>query len=285
MSKDRPGSLGDRLNKMAKTRADSLGDRLKEIEGAEANRKARKGMPIMARLDGRGFHKFTEGLRRPYHSGLSQLMIDTTKHLVDEFQAIVGYCQSDEISLCWFSGVYDEYSYDFSGRYQKFCSLLAASASVYFNKRLAELVPEKANESPTFDCRVWQPLDLNEAYLNFLWREQDATKNAITMAAHSVYDHKVLQGVNGSVKQEMLFQKGINFNDYPAFFKRGTYVARRKIIKELSPDIPEKYRPTEPVIRSVIVDLELPPLTTIANPIDVLFKAQDPVRKAVPEAA
>jgi tRNA(His) 5'-end guanylyltransferase len=274
---------------MTKDRADSLGDRLKEIEGVEANRKARKGMPIMARLDGRGFHNFTKGLQRPYHPGLSELMVNTTKHLVDEFQAIVGYCQSDEISLCWYSGVLDENDYGFNGRYQKFCSLLAASASVYFNKHLAELVPEKADKSPTFDCRVWQPLDLHEAYLNFLWREQDATKNAITMAAHVYYPHGELQGVNGSVKQEMLFQKGINFNDYPAFFKRGTYVARRKELKQLSAEvlakIPEQHRPTTPVERSCIVDLELPPMTTIANPIDVLFNGQNPVRKVVPEAA
>lgn len=269
---------------MSKDRADSLGDRLKEIEGLEANRKARKGMPLIARLDGRGFHNFTQGLTRPYHPGLSRLMINTTKHLVDKYQAMVGYCQSDEITLCWYRSVDEMSDYDFNGRFQKYCSLLAASASVYFNKHLAKNIPEKQHESPEFDCRVWQPLDLHEAYLNFLWREHDATKNSITMAAHSYYDHSELQGINGADKQEMLFQKGVNFNDYPAFFKRGTYVAKRKVLRHLDEEtlakIPMQFRPKEPILRSMMVELDMPPLSTVINPVQALFFGEEPLTSA-----
>lgn len=262
------------------TKLDSLGDKLKEIEGAEAGRKARTGMPLMARLDGRGFHNFTKGLERPFHQGLSDLMIETTKHLVDEFQAEVGYCQSDEITLSWYRTSNDQSDYDFNGRYQKYCSLLAASASVYFNKNLVHHIPVKQHLSPMFDCRVWSALDLHEAYLNFLWREQDATKNAITMAASAYYPHKELHGVNGVNKQEMLFQKGINFNDYPAFFKRGTYVARRTVVKEMDihtlSKIPEKHRMTGMFERSIVQVLDVPPISKVENAIGVLFHGQTP---------
>ena len=61
---------------------DNLGDKLKDLENNETSRKAIKGIPLMARLDGRGFSKFTKGLKRPYDERMSQLMIDTTKYLV-----------------------------------------------------------------------------------------------------------------------------------------------------------------------------------------------------------
>ncbi len=51
---------------------DSFGDRMKMYEGAEAQRKFLPGLPIVARLDGRGFSRFTKGLERPY----DQRMID-----------------------------------------------------------------------------------------------------------------------------------------------------------------------------------------------------------------
>lgn len=265
---------------------DNLGDKLKDLEQTEAGRKVMKGLPVMARLDGRSFSKFTKGLKRPYDERMSQLMIDTTKYLVDQTQACVGYCQSDEISLCWYFPYESTSEYMFDGKYQKLVSTLSAMATVYFNKNL-DRIPEKITEYPTFDCRVWQVPTLREVYLNFLWREQDATKNSISMAAHHYFSHKDMMGKTGSEKQALLLSEhGVNWNDYPTFFKRGTYVQRKSFAVELDADtlakIPEGKKPLGGVVvRSRVVELDLPILSTVANASDVLIYGDEVVLKSI----
>lgn len=262
---------------------DNLGDKLKDLEQVEAGRKVMKGLPVMARLDGRSFSKFTKGLKRPYDVRMSQLMIDTTKYLVKETQACVGYCQSDEITLCWYFPYESTSEYMFDGKYQKLVSTLAALATAYFNKNL-HTIPEKINEVPTFDCRVWQVPTLREVYLNFLWREQDATKNSISMAAHHYFSTSELHKKTGAEKQDMLHSVGVNWNDYPTFFKRGTYVQRQGVAVELDADtlskIPEGKRPLGGVVvRSRVVELDMPILSTVANASEVLIYADEVILK------
>ena len=117
---------------------DNLGDKLKELESIESSRKAMKGLPIIARLDGRSFSKFTKGLARPFDARMSNLMIDTTKYLVEQTNALTGYSQSDEITLCWFIPYDSESEYIFDGKYQKIVSTLAALATAFFNKKIPE---------------------------------------------------------------------------------------------------------------------------------------------------
>ena len=82
---------------------DALGDRMKEFEMLEAGRRLLPVIPALARIDGRRFSRFTSGLARPYDQRLSDLMIATTKHLVEETNANCGYTQSDEITLTWYT--------------------------------------------------------------------------------------------------------------------------------------------------------------------------------------
>jgi tRNA(His) 5'-end guanylyltransferase len=253
---------------------DTLGDRLKEVEQAEAGRKAVKGKPIMARLDGRAFHTFTKGLNRPYDERMSALMIGTTKYLVEETHALVGYTQSDEISLCYYVEEDNLGTYLFDGKFQKLTSVLASLATSYFTKNLPGILPEKQHTYPTFDCRVWQVEDLNEAYLNYLWRQQDAVKNAISMAAQAHFSSRKLHGVDGEGKKKMLEEIGHPFDDMPAFFKHGTFVHRVTKEVELTSDqmakIPEAHRPTGPVLRSC-TETTFPELKLLVNPNQFLF--------------
>lgn len=198
-------------------RGDNLGDRMKQYESQTCDIKLIPKLPIIARLDGKGFSKFTKGLKRPFDERLSKLMIETTKYLVSETNANCGYTQSDEITLMWYSEDYQSY---FGGRIFKIIGDLSSSASIFFNRELIKYLPEKADKMPKFDCRVYNVPNLEEATNSFVWREMDATKNSISMAAHDYYSHKQLQNKSGKEKQEMLFQKGINWNDYPDFFKK-----------------------------------------------------------------
>lgn len=240
------------------------------------------GLPVLARLDGVGFHNFTKGLKRPYDASMSQCMQRTARFLLDYFQATVVYTQSDEITLGWLNEDSDvQTKLMFSGKYQKLCSTMAARASVAFNKELKLYLPQKIDEDPVFDCRVWQVPTLRLAAENFLWRELDATKNSITMAASAYYSHGELHKVNGKDKKGMLMEKGINWNDYPDFFKKGMYFRKESISVTMTPAelerIPEKFRPKSPVLRNVILEIKMPKITSVTNYLDVLFKGQDPI--------
>ena len=234
---------------------DPLGDRLKAVEQVEAGRKARADKPLMARLDGRAFHTFTKGLARPYDTRLSGLMIDTAKYLVDHTHAKLSFTQSDEITLHWTNkaDAQAESSYLFDGKFQKLASVLAGMASAYFTKELAVRIPEKAHLLGVFDCRVWNVSHVHDVYLNYLWRQDDAIKNSISMAAQAHFSHKQLHGVGSEAKKQMLRDIGKPWEDEPEFFKWGSFSKRVSFDTELTPEqlakIPEQHRPTGLVTR------------------------------------
>ena len=240
---------------------DSLGDKLKAQEQAEAGCAADRGLPLMARLDGRAFHTFTKGLQRPYDMRLTMLMQDTMKFLVEETHAIVGYCQSDEITLCWYNGTPEQYAltgseYPFGGKFQKLTSVLAGMASSYFSRRIPSILREKENFYPHFDCRVWNVPDMHHVYLNYLWRQEDCIKNSISMAAQAHFSHKQLQGVGSEQKKKMLVEIEHPWEDEPMSFRFGTFAKRRTAETELSPEqlanIPAHHRPHGKVLRSTV---------------------------------
>lgn len=259
---------------------DDLGDRMKEYEARETTRAFLPMIPIYARIDGRGFSKFTKGLERPYDVRMSECMIETTAHLVDKTNAVTGYTQSDEISLCWLTESPKSEVF-FKGKIQKMVSVLAGMTTAKFMQELAKNgLSDRLDRLPHFDCRVFQLPNKTEVANAFLWREQDAAKNAVSMAARSVYSHKELQGKSSSEMQEMLFERGINFNDYPAFFKRGTFLKRRTYDAVLTPEelsrIPEAHRPTGPVTRSRVERLEVPTFSKVVNRTGFIFDDENP---------
>jgi tRNA(His) guanylyltransferase len=265
--------------------SDELGDRMKLYEQAEAGRRLMPLLPAMARIDGRCFSSFTRGLERPYDARLSKAMIDTTQFLVEETNACVGYTQSDEISLAWLSTSFDSQIF-FDGKIQKMVSVLAAIATLEFNRVIAESLPsEYSRKRPAFDCRVWNVPNAEEAANVFLWREIDATKNSVSMAARGYYSDKELHGKGRSDMQEMLFAKGVNWNDYPAFFKRGTYIQRRAVQRAFTVDelerLPPKHEarkyPDLVIERTEYVALSLPKLSTVTNRAGVLMHGESPL--------
>lgn len=261
----------------------NLGDRMKAYEFAESKRKFIPGIPVLARLDGKCFSSFTEGLDKPYDIRLSQLMRDVTAWILEETGAVVGYTQSDEISVAWFEPNLRAQTW-FDGRVQKMTSVLAAMCSAAFNKWLVTDIPEKAELMPVFDCRCWQVPTITEATNYFLWRELDATKNAVNSAARVYYSHEQLIGKTCEEMQEMLWKNHkVNFNDYPACFRRGTYLTKvvkaREFTAEDMAQLPEghaaKLNPGLVVFRPELVERQLPPLSKIVNRVEVLFKGED----------
>ena len=262
---------------------DSLGDRMKMYEGMETERRFLPLLPICARMDGKGFSRFTRGLAQPFDPRLTELMRETTRYLVQETQACMGYTQSDEITLVWYSAESKSQIF-FDRRIQKMTSVLASMTTSYFSSRLDESLPEKAGQCVFFDARVWQLPNKEEAANVFLWREFDATKNSVSMAARTLYSHAQLQKKTSSEMQEMLWQKGVNWNDYPAAFKRGTYFQRRTVTRAFTSEerqkLPPKHaahrNPDLMIERTEVRPLEMPPFSKVNNRVEVIFSGATP---------
>jgi tRNA(His) 5'-end guanylyltransferase len=261
----------------------SLSDRMKEYERT-GDASLLPLIPVITRLDGKAFHTFTQGLPRPYDKRLSDLMTLTTTFLVDYTNACIGYTQSDEITLVWLSENYGTEIF-MGGRSSKMISLLSAVTTAIFNRNLAAFLPEKENKLPLFDCRVWNVPTKTEACNALVWREQDATRNSVQMAGQSCFSHAQLMNKSCDEIQEMLWQqKQINWNDYPVFFKRGTYVQRREIstpftaeeLEKLPPLHNARKNPNLVVTRHEVRTIELPVFTQIVNREAVVFDGADP---------
>lgn len=254
---------------------------MKGYERRETGRLFLPLVPVYARIDGRSFSNFTRGMKRPYDPDMMEAMQETTRWLVEQTGALIGYTQSDEISLMFYSPTVASQIF-FNGRIFKLTSSLAAMATAKFlEQAMAKWPGRVAQRLPTFDCRVFQPPTLEEGANAILWRVRDATKNAISMLAQAHFSHRQLQGKSGSEMQEMLFSThGINFNDCSPFFKEGTFFQRRRVLRTLSPEeldkIPPKFRPEGPVERTQVVRLDMPPFSRVTNRVDVIFHGADP---------
>lgn len=163
-------------------------------------------------------------------------------------------------------------------------SVIASMTTAFFNAHLAEHLLEKAGDLAVFDCRVWQVPTLEEAANTVLWREFDATKNSISMAARHYYPHEALHKKTRDEMQDMLWQQGVNWNDYPSFFKRGTFIQKRKVVRAFTAEeieqLPAKHEahknPALTVERSEIQRLDMPPFAKVANRVDVIFSGVKP---------
>lgn len=201
------------------TMKDPLGDRMKGYEYRTRTLLPRRTYTIM-RLDGRNFSRFTRNMERPFDAGLAHFMNCTAEMLGKEVGgSVFTYTQSDEISILLqdFESLNTQPWCD--GNIQKMTSIAAGMASVYFHS--IQDIQAGGVWKHGFDARVYTISDPVEVANYFLWRQRDCVKNSITMAARTQFSDMQLLGKNGSERQEMLFSKGINWNDYQAGFKRG----------------------------------------------------------------
>jgi len=213
---------------------DALGDRMKEYEKRSKTQLPRRSYCLM-RLDGKNFSKYCAKLKKPFDAGFAEDMNETAAFLCKEIQgAKFAFVQSDEISILItdFDDIKSEGWFDYD--VQKMTSISASLASNKFNEmRLKRSLSTLENfRFGAFDCRVWSVSDPFEVANTFLWRQKDCTRNSITMATLSVYSDKEQKGKNSDEKQEMLFQKGINWNDYPVRFKRGGFIVKQSYGKD-----------------------------------------------------
>jgi len=263
-----------------------LGDRIKGYEARETKRSFIPGIPVVVRLDGKRFSKFTKSLVKPFDTGFTDLMVLTTHHLVEQTGARIGYTQSDEITLIYLQDKPTSEIY-LNGRVQKMTSILASMATSYFNDKRAVLLQNNPRGYANFDCRAFQVPTKDEAVNTLIWRELDAARNSVSMLANHYFSHRELQNQNVSQMQEMLMAKHqVNWNDLKVPWRRGTYVQRETYETELSQEEIDrilkksKGRATIPegkVTRHRVCIITMPQLTKVTNRVAVVFDAEKPV--------
>ena len=237
---------------------DSLGDRMKQYEYVTRNYLTRK-LPVIIRIDGKAFHSFTRGFKKPFDEVFVKSMQNTMKYLCENIQGcVLGYTQSDEITLVLVDYQNREASAWFDNNIQKMVSVSASMATLAFNKYFKELaedyvqdraieneieVPVSLEESKycgtllkaiekgaMFDSRVFT-IPKEEVVNTILWRQQDATRNSIQSVGQANFSHKQLDGKKCNDIQDMLMlEKNINWNDFPTHLKRGSCCIKKPFV-------------------------------------------------------
>ena len=223
---------------------DCLGDRMKDYESRNQYFLQRR-TPVCIRVDMRAGHTFTRGFKRPFDEMFGNAMVRTMEYCAKNIgNCVFAYCQSDEITFILVD--YEKLETDawFSYRTDKLCSISASMATMAFNKYFYEnayqvrpddvrlpdheeaiyksILYKAAEKGAMFDARVFN-IPKEEVCNLIYWRQLDATRNSIQMVGQANFSHSELQGCSCSVIQDMLHeQKGINWNDFPTRWKRGT---------------------------------------------------------------
>lgn len=228
---------------------DDLGIRMKEYYEQIPKMKLMRRTPVIIRIDGRSFHSFTRGFKRPFDDVLIDTMQKTMKYLCENIQGcVLGYHQSDEISLVLVDYQNINSAAWFDYEVQKMCSIAASMATMAFNKifeekcieygqvipmtesghEIMDVYSKAAKKGAMFDARCFN-IPKEEVTNYFYWRQLDATRNSIQMVGRANFSHKELHEKSCNQIHDMLMtQKGINWNDFPIYQKRGSCCVKEK---------------------------------------------------------
>lgn len=227
--------------------ADSLGQRMKEYYEAVPKLRLIRRMPVALRLDGRSFHTFTKGFRKPFEPILCGSMQDTMEYLCRNIQnCVFGYTQSDEITLILVDYETFDTSAWFDYEVQKLVSVAAAMATMKFNRVFNERLWQAnfgrtyesgdmkwinsmlraAETGAVFDCRCFN-IPKEEVANLILWRQQDAMKNSIQMVAREYFSNAELHKKDCATLRQMLLDKGMDWDSLPGYQKVGSACYRK----------------------------------------------------------
>lgn len=241
---------------------DELGMRMKKYENVSANKLTRR-TPVAIRIDGKAFHTFTRGFNKPFDRVLMKAMQDTMKYLCERVQGcVLGYTQSDEITLILVDYKQLNSSAWFDYKVQKLCSVTASMATLGFGKAFKNalyeeeclwetgLTPQSVeiqkshqeymqilkaaeNKGAMFDARCFN-IPREEVTNLIYWRQLDAIRNSVQMVGQANFSHKELQGKScEKIKEMLLTEKGMNWNCFSPVYKYGSCCIK---VVETDPD-------------------------------------------------
>ena len=264
---------------------DPLGDRMKAFERAAEPTPLPRGLPVYARIDGRGFSRFTRGMRKPTDPRMLAAMQWTAAQLLERTDALAAYVQSDEISLLWHPA--PEVEFLFGGRVPKLTSVLAGLATSLFTQALladTDGLAAFVKRSPHFDTRLMSLPDRATAAGMFAWRGEDAKRNGLQQVARAHFGHAALQGKGIGDMLRMLEDAG---NPLPEGAPlHGTLIRTTRRSSPIDPEIrakiPAHARPAAGQLfeRRVSLSHSTSHPGAIANLEAVLFDGADPLPRS-----
>lgn len=264
---------------------DELGKRMKEFYEQVPKYRLMRRTPVAIRIDGKAFHTFTRGFQKPFDEVLIKSMQNTMKYLCENIQGcVLGYTQSDEITLILVDYKKLNSSAWFDYEVQKMCSIAASMATMAFNAvfyqevlrwydqtvakgtlqeqeniKLLKAYQTAAEKGAMFDARVFN-IPKEEVANLIYWRQLDATRNSIQMVGQANFSHKELQNKSCNQIQDMLFQeRDINWNDLPTRLKRGSCCVKSDVSVTFATEHEDGSVTTDAVERPHWeIDLEIP---------------------------
>lgn len=254
-----------------------IDERMKKYEYVTRNYLTHR-TPVIIRLDGRAFHTFTKGMKKPFDSILVDTMQETMLELCKNItNCKFGYVQSDEISLLLLDTDTTATQPWFNNNISKLISITASMATLYFNKffennlRNKILCDEQFDSLPyenkmgtaLFDCRAFN-IPMEEINNYFIWRQQDCIRNSIQMVARANFSHKELQNLNCNQVIEKMKENKIDYEKaFPTYLRRGSCAYKIHInFQKISEHVATGYRFREQINKKEwIVDEDMPVLT------------------------
>lgn len=201
-----------------KANKDTLGDRVKKYESVSKTTLLPRGY-IVLRIDGKAFHTFTRGMKKPFDDKLIEAMVNAGQKVAKEMMGFkLGYHQSDEVTFVLTDTDSFDSQYWFEGEVQKLCSVTASMFGAYFNK-------EMGGTEAVFDCRAFN-VPKDDVANVFIWRQRDWERNSLQMFSRSFFSQKELHNKKRADMHEMLFSKKKNWADLGEIYKNGTFFTK-----------------------------------------------------------
>ena len=231
---------------------DELGKRMKENYEQIAQTKLMRRTPVAIRIDGKAFHTFTRVFRKPFDEILATTMQETMKYLCENIQGcVLGYTQSDEITLILQDYATLETDAWFGYKVQKICSIAASMTTYYFNhsfminvedyidsimslqdcdieeeKKYMDALRFARNKGAFFDARCFN-IPKEEVTNLIYWRQLDARRNAVQAIGQSVFSQKELQNKTCNEIAAMLGERGTFVQDFKPEYINGSCCVKK----------------------------------------------------------
>ena len=225
---------------------DELGTRMKTYYEQIPKTKLMRRTPVCIRVDGKAHHSFTRGFEKPFDNIYVKAMQQTMKYMCENIQGcVLGYTQSDEITLILVDYKTLESGAWFDYEVQKMCSVAASMATMAFNKAFEKAIDKyveatayfgdfdveekyidrlykSLDNGAMFDARVFN-VPKEEVTNLIYWRQLDAIRNSVQMVGQANFPHKQLQGKSCNIIKQMLTeQKWIVWDELPVYLQRGS---------------------------------------------------------------
>lgn len=218
-----------------------LEKRMREFYEDAAKTYLTRRMPVIIRVDGKGFKHVTRNFEFPCDDHFRAAMADTAKDLLNNVQgAVFAYTQSDEISLFLKDYTTLETQALYGYGVQKIVSVVASMTSTYFNKHIGEYEGDAYQEvagTCIFDARTFN-IPKEEVTNYFYWRQTDCERNAIQAIARSVLTKSGVRGHSCKTLVTMLADKDVDIKTYPEYFLHGYCLYKkegRSVVCEAAP--------------------------------------------------